>query len=93
MSGEAEYTAKPEILDAAVNLDEVVESRSGILGDLFVHPFQPLSTYSISQKGDYFREVPKLDSDGANWADFKDNWLYAAYAAEIGHLVEAKFEP
>ncbi|THU90238.1 hypothetical protein K435DRAFT_802145 [Dendrothele bispora CBS 962.96] len=93
MSGEAEYTTKPEILDAAVNLDEVVESRSGILGDSFVHPFQPLSTYSISQKGDYFREVPKLDSDDTNWADFKDNWLYVAYAAEIGHLVEAKFEP
>ncbi|THU90056.1 hypothetical protein K435DRAFT_802302 [Dendrothele bispora CBS 962.96] len=93
MMGEAEYTSKPEIFDAAVNLDEVIESRSGILGDSFVHPLQPLSTYSISQKGDYFREVPKLDPDGANWADFKDNWLYAAYAAEIGHLVEAKFQP
>ncbi|THV01791.1 hypothetical protein K435DRAFT_793108 [Dendrothele bispora CBS 962.96] len=133
MMGEAEYTSKPEIFDAAVNLDEVIESRSGILGDSFVHPLQPLSTYSIapdarvlfknpmdnkqllfkkpngkvysnflkmlphrlsiSQKGDYFHEVPKLDPDGANWADFKDNWLYAAYAAEIGHLVEAKFQP
>ncbi|THU80511.1 hypothetical protein K435DRAFT_874303 [Dendrothele bispora CBS 962.96] len=75
MMGEAEYTSKPKIFDAAVNLDKVIESRSGILGDLFVHPLQPLSTYSISQKGDYFRK------------------LYVAYAAEIGHLVEAKFQP
>ncbi|THU87559.1 hypothetical protein K435DRAFT_804214 [Dendrothele bispora CBS 962.96] len=84
---------KPEIRDFSTVIDDVAESKSGILGDSFIHPSYPLSSYSIQQKGDYFREVPKLDSDGANWADFKDNWLYAAYAAEIGHLVEAKFEP
>ncbi|KAK7461790.1 hypothetical protein VKT23_008222 [Stygiomarasmius scandens] len=42
---------------------------------------------------DYFREVPKLDADGANWADFKELWLYAVNAAEIGHLVRFDFEP
>ncbi|THU86852.1 hypothetical protein K435DRAFT_804769 [Dendrothele bispora CBS 962.96] len=83
---------KPEILDASENIDDVAESRAGILGDTFPHPLIPLSLYSIQQKGDYFREVPKLEANGSNWADFKENWLYAAYAAEIGHLVDPKFD-
>ncbi|THU81445.1 hypothetical protein K435DRAFT_809070 [Dendrothele bispora CBS 962.96] len=85
--------AKPEIKDASVTIDEVAETRAGVLNDSFIHPSYPLSSYSIQQKGDYFREVPKLDADGTNWADFKENWMYATYAAEIGHLVESKFEP
>ncbi|KAK7459674.1 hypothetical protein VKT23_009655 [Stygiomarasmius scandens] len=62
--------------DSPPDINQTAEQHSGIYGDTFVPPPEPLSNYSINQKADYFQL-----------------WLYAANAAEIGHLVRFDFEP